>query len=228
MSLASHKFNFIQIIYRSVFFVRLCWIRNFTQMSKADKTREFIIEKSAPIFNRKGYAGTSLSDLIEATGLTKGSIYGNFENKDEVAVAVYQYNINALAKRLDDAMGDKKTAREKLLAFTNYYRNGWKKMFERGGCPIQNASIEADDNLSCLKKHVQQSIKNWVARVAKVIVLGQKNGEFKKSLDAQERAYAIITQLEGGIMLSKIMNNPELLFSALDRIDAFVEREMRK
>ena len=59
-------------------------------MSKAEKTREFIIEKAAPIFNTKGYAGASLNDIIDATGLTKGSIYGNFENKDEVAIAVYQ------------------------------------------------------------------------------------------------------------------------------------------
>ena len=61
-------------------------------MSKAERTRQFIIEKTAPIFNEKGYAGTSINDLTEATGLTKGSIYGNFENKDEVALAAFDYN----------------------------------------------------------------------------------------------------------------------------------------
>jgi TetR/AcrR family transcriptional repressor of nem operon len=197
-------------------------------MSKAEKTREFIIEKSAPIFNRKGYAGTSLSDIIDATGLTKGSIYGNFENKDEVAIAVYNYNIKALEKRLDEAMQEKTAAYDKLIAFTEYYRNGWKKMFERGGCPIQNASIEADDNLSFLKKDVQQSIKNWVGRIKAVIEDGQKTGAFKKNIDAQECAYTIITMLEGGIMLSKIMNNQSLLFSALDRIVTFINRDLKK
>ena len=58
-------------------------------MSKAEKTRQFIIEKTAPIFNKKGFAGTSLSDMTEATGLTKGSIYGNFADKDEVAMAAF-------------------------------------------------------------------------------------------------------------------------------------------
>jgi AcrR family transcriptional regulator len=197
-------------------------------MSKAEKTKEFIIEKSAPIFNRKGYAGTSLSDIIEATGLTKGSIYGNFENKDEVAIAVYKHNIQALEKRLADAMGDKKSASEKLIAFTEYYRTNWKKMFERGGCPIQNASIEADDNLSFLKKHVQHSIKNWVNTITRVIEEGQKSGEFKKNINAEEFAYAIITILEGGIMLSKIMNNQNLLFSALDRIVPIIHHDLKK
>jgi TetR/AcrR family transcriptional repressor of nem operon len=71
-------------------------------MSKAEHTKAFIIEKVAPVFNKKGYAGTSLSDMTAATGLTKGSIYGNFENKDEVAVAVYEYN----ARRLSEAQKD--------------------------------------------------------------------------------------------------------------------------
>jgi AcrR family transcriptional regulator len=62
-------------------------------MSKSEQTKAFIIEKTAPIFNKKGYAGTSLSDMTEATNLTKGSIYGNFANKDEVALAAFDYNL---------------------------------------------------------------------------------------------------------------------------------------
>lgn len=50
-------------------------------MSKAERTKQFIIEKTAPIFNAKGYMGTSMNDIMNATGLTKGSIYGNFETK---------------------------------------------------------------------------------------------------------------------------------------------------
>ena len=63
-------------------------------MSKAEETKAFIIEKIAPVFNKKGYAGTSLSDMTEATGLTKGSIYGNFSNKDEVALAAFDHNFS--------------------------------------------------------------------------------------------------------------------------------------
>ena len=47
-------------------------------ISKSDRTKQFIVEKTAPVFNEKGYAGTSLTDLTNATRLTKGSIYGNF------------------------------------------------------------------------------------------------------------------------------------------------------
>jgi AcrR family transcriptional regulator len=50
------------------------------------------------LFNTKGYNSTSLSDITQATGLTKGSIYGNFENKDQVAIEVYKYNAGLLSK----------------------------------------------------------------------------------------------------------------------------------
>ena len=55
-------------------------------ISKSEKTTKYIIETVAPIFNRKGYAATSMSDLTAATGLTKGAIYGNFKNKEELAI----------------------------------------------------------------------------------------------------------------------------------------------
>jgi TetR/AcrR family transcriptional repressor of nem operon len=197
-------------------------------MSKAEDTRNYIIERSATVFNIKGYGGTTLSDIIKATGLTKGAIYGNFENKDEVAIEVYKHNIFAMKKKFVEVMLQEKTAMGKLIAFTDFYRNNWKSFFEKGGCPIQNASIEADDNAPFLKKHVQQSIKDWVKGIGGIIELGQKEGAFKKKIDAQAYAYTILTTLEGGVMLSKIMNNQQLLFVALDKIVAQIHSELEK
>ncbi len=199
-----------------------------TQLSKADKTRAFIIEKSSVLFNTKGYRDTSLSDIIEQTGLTKGSIYGNFENKDELAIAVYQYNFDALMARLDTVLDEKTKAYDKLMAFTGYYRENWAAMFERGGCPVLNASIEADDNFEVLKQQIQSSINSWVGKLCAIIESGQKNGEFKREIIATAYAYSIITLLEGGIMLGKIMNSHQLLSLALDRIDIMVINEMKR
>ena len=197
-------------------------------MSKAENTRQFIIEKSATLFNMKGYSGTSLTDILLATGLTKGSIYGNFENKDAVALAVYEYNVKSLLKKISEFIMDEKSAKGKLIAFTEFYRTNWKGVFEKGGCPIQNASVEADDNLSFLKKPIQNSIKNLVNYIVKIIEEGQKNGELKTNIVPLEYAYTIVSVLEGGIMLSKIMNNQQLLFAALDRIVIIINTEMKK
>ena len=52
--------------------------RRVTRVRKGEETRQEIIRKAAPIFNRKGYSGAALSDLMRATGLEKGGIYRHF------------------------------------------------------------------------------------------------------------------------------------------------------
>ena len=52
-------------------------------MTKGEQTRQRIVKEAAPIFNRRGYEGSSLSDLMKATGLKKGGIYRHFSSKEE-------------------------------------------------------------------------------------------------------------------------------------------------
>jgi TetR/AcrR family transcriptional repressor of nem operon len=195
-------------------------------MNKANRTRRYIIEKTAAIFNTKGYSATSLSDMTAATGLTKGSIYGNFANKDEVAIAAYEYNSRALSEQIDRALSIKGTAKNKLMCFVAHYRTAWKDEFAKGGCPILNASVEADDNLPFLKEKVQQSIVGWALKLSGVIEEGQQNKEFKKDVSAIDYAYVMIALIEGGIMLGKITNDEKHLFLALDRVVQIINKEI--
>ena len=55
-------------------------------MTKGQQTRRKIIEAAAPIFNKRGYEGSSLNDLMAATGLKKGGIYRHFSSKEELLV----------------------------------------------------------------------------------------------------------------------------------------------
>ena len=61
-------------------------------MNKGQSTREMIIEKSAELFNTRGYAGCSLSDIMAATGLKKGGIYNHFRNKDEISLEAFKFS----------------------------------------------------------------------------------------------------------------------------------------
>ena len=61
--------------------------------TKAEKTSQYIVETTAPLFNKNGYTGTSLSDITDTTGLTKGAIYGNFKNKEELALEAFNFNV---------------------------------------------------------------------------------------------------------------------------------------
>ena len=110
-------------------------------MKKSEQTKAFIIEKTAPLFNSKGYAATSLSDITDATKLTKGSVYGNFANKDEVALAVFDYNLGKVNTILNREISKRSSAKEKLLAYGEVYANYDIYAFPGGGCPILNTAV---------------------------------------------------------------------------------------
>ncbi|WP_312286715.1 TetR/AcrR family transcriptional regulator [Chryseobacterium gleum] len=196
-------------------------------MSKAEKTKQHIIEKTATLFNTKGYISTSLSDITKATGLTKGSIYGNFENKDEVAIEVYKYNAGVLGKTLSRSFGDEfPTSLDKLHAFVDFYRKNWKFVFANGGCPLMNAATEADDSFPALRAQVKRSFEQWMIKISDTITAGQSKGEIDKKISAEQYASLFIMLIEGGILLSKTMGDQSYLNHALDKVAQMIDHEL--
>lgn len=92
-------------------------------ISKSEKTTKYIIKTVAPIFNRKGYAATSMSDLTAATGLTKGAIYGNFKNKEELAIKSFNFSVNHVLKSISAHQNKNKSPLQKLYLITDFYKN---------------------------------------------------------------------------------------------------------
>lgn len=92
-------------------------------ISKSEKTAKYIIEKVAPLFNQKGYAATSMSDLTTATGLTKGAIYGNFQNKEELAIKSFNFSVNQVLKSISSHQNKNKSSLQKLYLITDFYKN---------------------------------------------------------------------------------------------------------
>ena len=176
-------------------------------MSKAEKTREFIVEKTAPIFNKKGYAGTSISDMTEATGLTKGSIYGNFANKDEVALAAFDYNWKRVSGITRQEMEKKNTIKEKLLVYTEYEKF-INFPLPMGGCPVLNTAIEADDTHPLLKKKANEAFLAWKDKLTALLEQGIRTKEFTTAIDPEQIALTIIAMIEGSIMIAKLSGKP--------------------
>ena len=193
-----------------------------TELSKAARTRQFIVEKTAGIFNKKGYAGTSLSDLTEATGLTKGSIYGNFKNKEEVAVAAFEYNTSKVRKQTKHLIDQATTYHDKLMVYAKVYHRFNAVDFPEGGCPILNTAVDADDTNPVLKEKAAQVVINWKKRIEDLIEGGISAGEFKTGIDTAQTALSIISLIEGGIMIAKVTNTPASLDKVLKTVDTII------
>jgi TetR/AcrR family transcriptional repressor of nem operon len=189
------------------------------ELSKAARTRQFILEKTADIFNTKGYAGTSLADLTEATGLTKGSIYGNFANKEDVALAAFDYNLSLVAKAVQERMEQATTYHQKLLVYAQVYHTFIRTSFPLGGCPILNTAIEAVDTNNLLKNRAAKAILNWKKTIVELIKAGISSGEFRADIEPDQMALSIIALIEGGIMIARVTNS----LTSLDKVLKTVE-----
>lgn len=192
--------------------------------TKAERTRNFIIESTAVIFNKKGYAGTSLTDLTKATGLTKGSIYGNFENKEEVAVAVFDYNYSRVAQLTSQEVNRATTCYDKLMAYVRVYQTIIKENMSRGGCPVLNTATEADDTNGLLRKRAASAVLNWEGELTTIIKKGILNGEFKTNTDPRKTALSIIALIEGGIMISKVTGDATAMDHILSTVETLIDQ----
>ena len=191
-------------------------------MTKAERTRQFIIEKAAPIFNQKGIAGTSMSDIMEATKLAKGGLYGNFESKDEICLEAYKYLAQSLNDSIELAVAGEPTAKGKLFALLGFYE---QRLFIKNyaGCPILNFGTEADDTNPQMKQKVNESIDRFRNRIVRIIKAGQESGELHTNFKAETFATKMFAMIEGAILMSKVQTSAEPMHIIMDVLKAEIE-----
>lgn len=190
--------------------------------SKSERTKQFIIERAAPIFNQKGFAGTSLTDLTNATGLTKGSIYGNFDNKDEVALAAFDFNFSRITLYLKERILATENSIERLLVYPTVYRDFLKIPFLQSGCPILNTSTEADDTHPKLKERASDALSFWKTSIENQIKRGIDRGEIKAGTHATEVAVILMSLVEGAVMQAKVTGKSTELKIAMHFLEKLI------
>ena len=192
-------------------------------MTKSDRTRQFIVEKAAPLFNQKGVAGTSISDIMAATRLAKGGIYGNFASKEEIAVAAFDHIVDIIRQRVKAVTAPEITMRGKLNAILEFYREYPAKPPMKGGCAMINFGAEADDTNALMKKRVGETIMSFQQSAERLVLRGIQNGEFRKDCDAGIFAVKMYVMIEGAIMVSRIQGNSRQMSLIIDLLKAEVE-----
>lgn len=191
----------------------------------AARTKQEIIEKSAPIFNTHGYVGTSMKMLVKATGFQTGGIYRHFKSKMKLAEAVFIYNYeNLLKKNLEFAPA--LNPREKLLSLLDNYKKMVVKPRIKGGCPVLNTAIEVDDTDESMRKLAQSFVEEILAAIIEVLEEGKAAALFKPGLDAKKEALYLFATFEGAIMLGKLSKSAKPMFEIFDQVEMYLEKNI--
>src|SRR5579859_8117195 len=192
-------------------------------MSKGEETRERILASSAQLFNRQGYFGASLADIMRETGLEKGGIYNHFSSKEQLALESFDYAYGLVQQRVREALAGKQNAIERLLSIVSVFQSEAEDPPVVGGCPILNKAIEADDANEVLRDRARSAMDDWRATIHRIVNKGIERKQIRPGIDADEVASILIATLEGAIMLSSLYKGPIHMERAAAHVARYIE-----
>ncbi|MEM6263095.1 MAG: TetR/AcrR family transcriptional regulator [Bacteroidota bacterium] len=194
--------------------------------SKADKTREFILETVAPVFNQQGYVATSFGVLEKATGLSKGAMYGNFKNKEALALAAFNYSIKKIMRPLNEKVRQETSGLAKLRVMVTYYRTYYEDyMKDAGGCAVLNVGVDAHYHHPALFKRTQEIIHKLEQGICNMIEQAKAEKSLRPDLDSQRLAKLVYSMIEGAVFMVSTTQNPDYLPNMMDHIDEMITRD---
>ncbi len=192
-------------------------------LTKAEKTKLFILETASPLYNEKGISGVSIDEVLEATKLTKGCIYGHFNGKDDLSEQVVDFSLKKMSQKLASIVSQGKTSKEKIFLYLDFHKNPIDT-YIAGGCPIFNTAVEADDHFPAIKKKVATVLKTGLLALSTILKDGIANGEFSNELNAEVFAFKILSAVEGGIVVSRTIDNKSLMIELIIDLKKELER----
>ncbi|MFS4457027.1 TetR family transcriptional regulator C-terminal domain-containing protein [Maribacter sp. 2304DJ31-5] len=195
--------------------------------TKAERTTAYIIETVAPVFNKHGYIGTSMSDLTDATGLTKGALYGNFENKEALALSAFEHNSRHLLHAIDETLHTGGTALDKIFDLLAFYKGYDTFTQSMGGCPILNVGVDAQHNNVLLAAAVKETIKEIEGKIALVLETGVSTGELKIAVTPLQFSKQLFTMIQGAITMATITMDRKYLLNTIVYLEMLVKRELK-
>jgi TetR/AcrR family transcriptional regulator, transcriptional repressor for nem operon len=194
-------------------------------MGKGEETRRRIVAGAAALFNRRGYEGTSLADLMEATGLEKGGIYRHFAGKEAIAAAafVYAWRLASSAR-----LGDLDQISNSVDRLKQFVANFVERIpAVPGGCPMFNTAVDSDDGNPVLRALARKALRGWLRYLASTIEAGIKAGEIRRGTSAKATAILILSSLEGALIMSNLERDREPLLAIQSHLERWLEGDVR-
>jgi len=192
-------------------------------MRNPAETKEAILHHAGNLFNLQGYKATSISHITQATGLTKGAIYRHFKNKEKLEEQSLVYLTGVMFEKLRTEIKQRSNAIAKLKATIHFFELYLSKPPIKGGCPLMNAAIEADDQSPHLRKKAHTVLEVLKESIVTILSNGQKFAQIKKNIDKEYYATIMIASLEGAIMMSKLSKTNHAIRMVIFHLEKMIE-----
>jgi TetR/AcrR family transcriptional regulator, transcriptional repressor for nem operon len=185
-------------------------------------TRARIVEAAADLIYAHGVEQTSLDDVMAASGVSKSQLYHYFADKDALVLDV----IARQTERVLDAQRPHLEALDSLPAL-KAWRNAIVRLNAQGkGCPLGSLASELANDSEPARKRLADSFSMWRDRIENGLAEMRERGELSASADPHDLALALLSAVEGGLLLAKTTHSGRPLELSLDMAIGHVARHM--
>jgi len=195
-------------------------------VKKGERTREKILEQARLLFKRKGFAATTINDLLVAAETTKGNLYFHFSNKEAIALEVLLREQQLFYHFLEQAF----CGRSAADGLDNFFNQALEKHCQQGfigGCLFGNTALETSDTAPLFAKLVQEVFTEWARVFEEKIASAQAIGQIRIDIPAGELAELVVATIEGGIMQLRLQKSAEPLKRSLETLRKVLDLKIK-
>lgn len=177
-------------------------------MTSSLPTRDRLIESARYLFWERGYAGTSMADLLAHAEVNSGSFYHFFESKEALLRAVlegYTHGLRPIIVNPAFAKTDEPV--ERIFAILAGYRERILQTNCQYGCPLGRLALEIDPENRPAHRLIADNFSGWIGAVRECIL--QMKSRLPKKTDVDALATYVLVVMEGGVMLSRSYGSVE-------------------
>jgi len=190
---------------------------------KGTRTRQNIIEKSLQLFCVKGYYNTSINDILEATGLTKGGLYGHFSSKEDIWYAVYDEALGIWRQVVFKGIQSNSSPLERIQTFIeNDIKNKLGNGVFEGGCFFHSMLVELSGQSVAMSKHILGGFMQLAGLLCTWLEQADQQGMLKEGLNFKEIANYIIISLNGAAALYASSRDPAILDHTVSQLRFYI------
>lgn len=196
--------------------------------SKGNVTRQNIISTSMQLFSVKGYYHTSIADILDATGLTKGGLYGHFPSKEHIWYAVCDECVKIWKSIVFEGVSDISDPLGRIeKVIENSMKNYLGADLFAGGCFLLNSLVELSGQSSPMSGRVLEGFRKFSDLLCRWLGEAECRGMLREGLDLCETANFITIALNGAAPLYASSKDPAVWKQTISQLHLYI-RTLRK
>lgn len=185
-------------------------------------TKSRLVTAAMQLFLEKGYAATSLQDVLHAADAHPGSLYHSFASKEALLVGVLKLYLDGIEsmliqpawKRVHDPI-------DRIFALLASYRSALLATSYRYACPIGSLALEIHRPSPAVRRLLAQNFKAWTAAVERCI--RDAGSRISPRADKGELASFVLTVMEGGVMQARTHRDIEMFDGAVRQLRMYFD-----